>query len=109
MGSPPQHTITASYGGDNNYTAPGDVSIPLTIMMAMPTVDAPNCGSPIYGQPLTCTTTVRGVANGQAPTGTPCLRTLPATRRSQALFTPERTRVRQVALAEPGFWAVRNY
>ncbi len=74
MGSPPSHTITASYGGDNNYTKPDDVSLmpPLTISPATPTIDEPSASpmNPTYGVPVTFTTNVHGVMGARPPTGT---------------------------------------
>jgi hypothetical protein len=64
------HTITATYGGDNNFT--GSTSLPLTqtVLMADTAMSVSSTPNPsVIGQSVTFTATVSAVGTGATPTG----------------------------------------
>ena len=65
------HNLKASYTGDNNYLAPTDAALPLTILPAMPVTSMVSSINPSRnGQPVTFTATVLAVNGGTNPMGT---------------------------------------
>jgi hypothetical protein len=66
-----QHSITAGYGGDTNYTASNSMAVLLTVLnTAVPTVTVMLSASSITtAQALTATITVSGATGNPTPTG----------------------------------------
>jgi RHS repeat-associated protein len=62
------HSIAAAYAGDSNYSQSRSSALAQTVNKATPTV-AGSSGGGVYGQAITLTGGVTGVANGLAPTG----------------------------------------
>ena len=66
---PNTYSITASYGGDGNFTGSTSAGLPQVVNKAMATTTVTTSGPSVYGQPVTLTATISPPAGSPIPTG----------------------------------------